>query len=361
MMTKIAVTGEIEIVFTHKECGYQEVLETFDDAFWIDVVTYNLSSHDGRLLKMLRDLPKHVDVRIITNLPNRFPRYHREHFRSKLKTMLANYRALLDPERFAAQTASFFNVSNHSKIVMTDKLAYIGSANFSSESADHYECGVLFKSQNVIERIRECIVDQIVEFSAPHDLSQIAEAKFLVLRVRNQLKELVLSLKEGFYAPLDDMGEGPEAFRWQDAEISEDLLAQFSGFIDEVENGLAAYEDHPQLAILTTLIDGGELSAMRALVEDQESPLVKVAQWDFAASIDKHFQKYVYEAYDEKVDRYMEIANNDADEERTALLAEAKKSVSLLAKQTISFLEKTKQSLAELQKLEETKWGVDNA
>ena len=213
MIKKIKVTDEVAIVFTHNDCGYQDVLDTFDDAIWVDVVTYNLSSHDDRLLKMLRELPKTVDVRVITNIPKRFDTYYGDKPKSRFKTMLSNYRAFLAPENFVADATSFFNVSNHSKIVMTDDLAYIGSANFSAESADNFECGVLFSSKAIIEKIREAIVEEIVSFSAPYDLSKIAEVKLFVLRIRKELKGLVLSLKEGFYAPLDDMGEGPEAFR----------------------------------------------------------------------------------------------------------------------------------------------------
>jgi hypothetical protein len=244
---------------------------------------------------------------------------------------------------------------------MTDELAYIGSANFSSESAGNYECGVLFSSPAIIEKIREAIVDDLVSFSAPHDLSKIAELNLFILRMRKELRELVLSLKEGFYAPLDDMGEGPEAFRWQDAEVSEDLLTRFCGLIDEVESGLEAYEEQKQLEDVVGLVNGEELPAIRKLVEDEDSPLVKFAEWNQTESIDKHFQKYAHEAYDEKVDHYMEIANNDADAERQELLGEVKKGLNELAKQTIAFFGKTKTALAELQKLEKTKWGIDNA
>ncbi len=82
-------------MFSHDECGYQDVLDTFEDAIWVDVVTYNLSSHDDKLLKMLRELPKHVEVRVITNIPKRFPKYYGEQYRSKFQSMLANYRAFL--------------------------------------------------------------------------------------------------------------------------------------------------------------------------------------------------------------------------------------------------------------------------
>ncbi len=244
---------------------------------------------------------------------------------------------------------------------MTDELAYIGSANFSSESAGNFECGVLFSSPAIIETIREAIIDEIVGLSAPHDLSKTAEMKLFVLRIGKELRELVLSLREGFYAPLDDMGEGPDAFRWQDAEVSEDLLTRFYGFIEEVENGLEAYEEQKQLEEVVALVNGAELAAIRKLVEGEDSPLVKFAEWDQTESTDKHFQEYAHEAYDEKVDHYMEIANNDADEERQELLGAAKKALNELAKQTIAFIGKTKTALAELQKLEKTKWGVDNA
>jgi phosphatidylserine/phosphatidylglycerophosphate/cardiolipin synthase-like enzyme len=81
----------------------------------------------------------------ITNLPARWKYFKPDahEAKKKFRDMLKAYSAFIDPMKFGPETASFCNVSNHSKIIMTDRLAYVGSANFSLESQDKYECGVL--------------------------------------------------------------------------------------------------------------------------------------------------------------------------------------------------------------------------
>jgi hypothetical protein len=61
------VTGQL--VLTKDESGYQEVIDAFPDAGWVEVVTFNISQKQDMLLSALRDLD--VPVRLIADIPGR--------------------------------------------------------------------------------------------------------------------------------------------------------------------------------------------------------------------------------------------------------------------------------------------------
>lgn len=51
------------------------------------------------------------------------------------------YKSKLFPLKIADKAEVYFCFSNHAKIIMTDNIAYVGSSNFSEESADNFELG----------------------------------------------------------------------------------------------------------------------------------------------------------------------------------------------------------------------------
>ncbi|MGM0970834.1 MAG: hypothetical protein ACQEWR_19950 [Bacillota bacterium] len=52
--------------------------------------------------------------------------------------------------------------NNHAKIIMTNNIGYIGSANYSSESANNFEAGVIIEDEHAIFQIKD-IIDEEVE------------------------------------------------------------------------------------------------------------------------------------------------------------------------------------------------------
>lgn len=130
------------------ELGYTEVLEKFQSAKMIRVVTYNLSKNDkiDKLFDRLQQLDAKVDIQIVTNIPSRFNYYYKttagEYLRGRAKENINTYIGKLNPSNFNAPVIPFFNFNNHGKIIGTEDIVYIGSANFSNESANNYETGV---------------------------------------------------------------------------------------------------------------------------------------------------------------------------------------------------------------------------
>lgn len=55
--------------------------------------------------------------------------------------------------------------TNHSKLFITDDLAFIGSANFSFGSNNNYECGVIFENKEIISQIKKFYLSEMLEMS----------------------------------------------------------------------------------------------------------------------------------------------------------------------------------------------------
>ena len=279
MLHKIEVTDDVTIVFSHEEPGYADVLETFGEATFVDVATYNLSADDEHMIQRLRDLGTDVQVRLVTNLPNRFDTYFGSAPKRKFRTLFATYRSLLDPGKFISKGSSFFNIDNHSKIVLTDQLAYIGSANYSAESQGNYECGVLFSDPDIIASIREEIVDRLVEAAVPNDMTPVAEARVLVQSLRKRLTQLAASLAEGLFMRMNGSEPELDSFQREDATVSAELLEQIDGLVDDIENEIGEYCEHPLLNPVYELLTKYPLDRVREIVSVDE-PFHRLATWN---------------------------------------------------------------------------------
>ena len=80
------------------ELNYQEVLDDIRNASKIRIMTYNISAKDNpdALLEQLNEAKDNAEIKIITNIPSRFPNYFHsktgEHMKNKAhKTLKPTY------------------------------------------------------------------------------------------------------------------------------------------------------------------------------------------------------------------------------------------------------------------------------
>lgn len=146
------------IVLSKGISAFQKVIDDFPNADRVTVVTFNISATDRKLLDALGQAG--VKACIICNIPKRFERYFGDTVRASAKSQIKNYLEQLDPNRFGTVFETFFAFHNHAKIVMTENVAYIGSANFSSESQQNWECGIITEDANAIAQL-ELALEQI--------------------------------------------------------------------------------------------------------------------------------------------------------------------------------------------------------
>lgn len=163
MLIKIPIR-EAEFVMAQDELTYQEVLDDFNNTNYVFILTYNISARNTRLINTLEQLPPKTTVDIITNIPNRFETYY-GNARKRAKEVINVYLNKLDPENFDSIFNTHFNFKNHAKIIMTNNIVFIGSSNFSDESANNIECGILSRDADFISTLKNSIVPTLKESS----------------------------------------------------------------------------------------------------------------------------------------------------------------------------------------------------
>lgn len=156
---------EAELVLTKESSSFKEVLASIETSNNICIATYNLSKDDEGLINLLKGLPANVKVRLVTNIPNRWSSYYYDNNKEAARKSIKGYFTKLAVSKFKCDIAIYFNFNNHAKIILTDKHGYIGSANFSTESKNNFEAGVLIRSAEKIKEIEANFFNEIVENS----------------------------------------------------------------------------------------------------------------------------------------------------------------------------------------------------
>lgn len=152
------------------ELNYQAVLDDFSGAKTIRIITFNISRNQKQdaLLDALKKASA-ADVQFITNIPSRMKEYFNtdagRNMRNSAQRNIQAYIAKLNPNNYEGDFVPYFNPHNHSKLVGTENIAYIGSANYSNESAENIESGVLIEDKDFIQRLYKEFFDMVKDDS----------------------------------------------------------------------------------------------------------------------------------------------------------------------------------------------------
>lgn len=167
-MIKSTRIENAKFVMSKDELTYAEVIEDFKNASEIHILTYNISRDKSNLLEELKKCDEDTEICIVSNIPGRWEKYFGEWYKNKARKNILLYKSRLSPEKIAEKAEVYFCFSNHAKIVMTNNIAYIGSSNFSEESADNFESGFISKDADFIEFLEEEIFPWIIESSSEY-------------------------------------------------------------------------------------------------------------------------------------------------------------------------------------------------
>lgn len=234
MQKRIRIPFGTEMIFSKDSCGYQEVLDDFVNASLITIVTFNISANNKRLLRQIDSLEHQPKVRIITNIPNRYATYYSDAARKKARTNIIEYMSQLNPENFSGDITSYFNFNNHSKIIMTDNIAYIGSANFSPESNSNYETGFLISDRNTIDEINEEIITIFENESIPYHGSQVTRINILYINLFSKLQNLKAAIHSSVFSIWDHRGTDCEYYNPNLSVIDIESLYELSYEIEDI-------------------------------------------------------------------------------------------------------------------------------
>ena len=75
-MKKEFLITNAKFVYSKNELGYQEVLDSFEIASEITIITYNISEKKNALVSALKKVGEHCIINIITNIPSRWETYY---------------------------------------------------------------------------------------------------------------------------------------------------------------------------------------------------------------------------------------------------------------------------------------------
>ena len=91
-MIKSTKIENAEFVMSKDELTYAEVIEDFEEASSIHILTYNISKDKSDLLKALKKCDEDTEICIVSNIPGRWEKYFGEYYKSKArKNIKVNY------------------------------------------------------------------------------------------------------------------------------------------------------------------------------------------------------------------------------------------------------------------------------
>ena len=341
--------------------NYQKVLDSFANAEKIRIVTYNISKNesDDPLLNAIAN--SGADVQIITNVPGRFEQYYNtpagETMRKKARDNISVYIRKLDPENFNCSFRSFFNINNHAKIIGTENIVYIGSANFSNESITNIETGVLIQDKDFIEKLYTDFFDMIKEKSLSYDNEYFSPFRLLVISLHSKFQIHYNKLLKNLFFEC----HGKNVLISDDIQLSiEDLqmilldLEEFNSLSIVADN---TYDDREseynhELIQLQEQFSHISIDWIESIISEDGSLYSLVSFDQNQYMIDRLQNDYYAEAYDEYLETYVQKSVNDAFSEYETLheefendaqefISEFKKIIDVL-KQAVEFAAKWK-------------------
>lgn len=322
MRNEIKINDDVKLIMTNNEFGYSEVLDTLEEAKFVRIVTYNISNESKNLINKIEEFNEDKDVVIITNIPARFKRYKSSYARNRAKKTIHNYIDKLNPEKYDANIRSFFNFGNHSKIIMTDVAAYIGSANFSDESKNNNECGVLIKDKNVINEINSVFIQMQIDESVSYYSSEYMK---VFVSITNLLTKSEIYYDDYYRSFFDDSGHqhhgrGDE-YRGFDASLSPILVEDIESLSYEIEDVILELNNSEVYPEIFENVDLSICEEIRTWFET-DSELEKFSRFNCEEKTSELFEEYILDGDPERVDYYAQMAFDDASDLNMSLVEE---------------------------------------
>lgn len=353
----IKISETIELILSNVDFGYQKVLDSFETAHMIRIVTYNMSQKDDSLLQKVEELQTGVDVKIITNIPNRFANYYNTKAKERAKRTITSYLDRLNPENYATDLTTFFNFENHSKIIMTDSIAYIGSANYSSESSENFECGILISDRQIIDKIEREFFCSIREHSKEFRGTEIARIYIQVCDILSRLELVTTNIRCSMYTELDLPFHGIQ-YKDFSPELSILELVDLEEVIEDFEQVLEDLEEYGRYNSFAQLIDSDLLLSIREHIEI-DSPIYLLADFDeYKYAVDYMEENGIW-ADEENLDRCANQASQNAADKHSDLAMQVESKIETLLSTLDKLIEETTEMMKSIGSCEEQK-EIDN-
>ena len=333
------------------ELNYREVLSDFPTAKTIRILTYNISKnqrHD-ELLDALRNTT--AEIQLITNVPSRMDEYYDSdagrRMRSSARSNIQIYISKLNPDNFSEKFIPFFSVHNHAKIIGTENIVYIGSANYSNESADNIETGVLVEDKHFIQELYTQFFDEVKKSALSYFDESFSAFRLFILslyaKFTHHHQKMLTDLYTDYHRTKMTVAD-TVFFDISDLDtLYRDLdeLESISNSADETyDEENEEYND--ALERLKGCFSRIDIAWLKELISEDGS-LYNLVVYNAEHTVDEILQsEYAFEAYDENLDYYVEKAMNTAAEMYSSLH-------DAFAEEADAFLEEIEKILSALQ------------
>lgn len=362
-MKKECLVANAQFIYSKGELGYQEVLNSFNSASEIAIVTYNISAWENRLISALRTAGAHCTVTIIANIPNRWEYYKDDFARDKAKKEITTYLSLLNPDCLGNDASVSFNFTNHGKIIMTNSIVYIGSANYSQKSKDNFECGFISKDKNFIEYIRTNVLPNLQSAAVPYyeyDYTELLLEANMALSATYAVKD---DLCEEVYETYDDMDGKWHNYIEDKAALTAATLDRVvrtvneayhvvSDLYNEVANDFYSELDVDMNESVDTAYEN--LHGLSSEIEKlrYSDTIYELGNFDLQERVIRQLpEEYAMVAYEENLEDCMESVHTELMNEVYRLTQSAKENVETLIKKIQEFCDVYSSLIANLKKV----------
>ena len=189
-------------VGTKRKDGFSEVVNDFSNAKEVRILTYSNIGYRYKYKKLeyLRNLSENTKLRIIVAMPGlKNPKKNGKYDDSQyteesIKEELDRIKNQLNTCEYASKDIEM-NVcfKNHAKLIGTENILYIGSANYNDFSCRNYEAGMIIRDKSAIKEIYEEYFDKIVAVRYWGDTYD--EIRLKLLSFVDDMEELDIALE----------------------------------------------------------------------------------------------------------------------------------------------------------------------
>ena len=316
------LTADAKFVYSKNELGYQEVLDNFEMASEITIITYNISEKKNALVSALRKAGEHCVVNVITNIPSRWETYYGDIFRDKARQKINLYLSKLRPESLGINSTVFFDFSNHGKIIMTDYIVYIGSANYSEESANNTEFGFISRDKEFIDYINSEVLPDVQATAIPYYeynytalLLEASVAFSAVYNIKNELYEEVYRLHDDIDGEWYYYVEYEATLTVATLDKVVQLVSEACKVASDIYDAIDTITNGDEDETITTNDVYEELLALCSRIEEVRSfdTLIELSEFDSEEYTNHQLQEeYAMEAYEDNLENCIERASDEA-------------------------------------------------
>jgi hypothetical protein len=337
-------------LFVSSEAGfnYQEVLTDMQTAKTIRIVTFNISKKHlpDSIISLLKN--SDAEIKLVSNIPSRMEQYFEntagETMRQKATENIKAYFNILDPKTYHGRLFPFFNMKSHAKIIGTENIVYIGSANFSDESSKNIEAGIIIKDKQFINSLYRDFVDPLCDQSIPYSDECLTPFRLLAISLREpflRFKSGIIGLyRSVIYNDLSNEESIIVSRDLDDYLLLVDKLMSLQSFAEDLCDG----EENEYNQEANVIVSAFQNISFDSVIDplSEGGSVFDLISFDLGTETDHIFgTQFASFAFDEEVGYYQERAHDLASEklsdlcerfesEYTTLLSELEKINSIL-------------------------------